>query len=72
MKKQHKIPGDLASENDVRLEFSNNPDSNGEGSTGYTPWDTVVCFTYKLNGLKPIITEQNWKEQNSDYIQIRT
>lgn len=39
-------------ENDVRLEFSNDPDSNGEGSTGYTPWDTVVCFTYKLNGLK--------------------
>lgn len=39
-------------ENDVRLEFSNNPDSDGEGSTGYTPWDTVVCFTYKLNGLK--------------------
>ncbi len=39
-------------ENDVRLEFSNNPDSDGAGSTGYTPWDTVVCFTYKLNGLK--------------------
>lgn len=39
-------------ENDVRLEFSNNPDSDGEGSTGYTPWDTVVCFTYRLNGLK--------------------
>ena len=39
-------------ENDVQLEFSNNPDSNGVGSTGKTPWDTVVCFTYKLNGLK--------------------
>lgn len=39
-------------ENDVRLEFSNNPDSDGGGSTGYTPWDTVVCFTYRLNGLK--------------------
>lgn len=39
-------------ENDVRLEFSNNPDSNGKGSTGYTPWDTVVCFTYKINVLK--------------------
>lgn len=39
-------------ENDVRLEFSNNPDSDGNGSTGYTPWDTVVCFTYRLNGLK--------------------
>lgn len=39
-------------ENDVRLEFSNDPDSTGEGSTGYTPWDTVVCFTYRLNPLK--------------------
>lgn len=39
-------------ENDVKLEFSNNPDSNGKGQTGETPWDTVVCFTYKLNGLK--------------------
>lgn len=39
-------------ENDVRLEFSNDADSNGDGSTGYTPWDTVVCFTYKLDTLK--------------------
>lgn len=39
-------------ENNVRLEFSNNPDSNGSGDHGNTPWDTVVCFTYKLNGLK--------------------
>lgn len=39
-------------ENDVRLEFSNNPDSDGEGSTGKTPWDSVVCFTYCLNGRK--------------------
>lgn len=39
-------------ENDVKLEFSNNPDGNGKGQTGETPWDTVVCFTYKLQGLK--------------------
>lgn len=39
-------------ENAVRLEFSNDPDSTGEGKTGFTPWDTVVCFTYKINGLK--------------------
>lgn len=39
-------------ENDVRLEFSNDADSTGEGTTGYTPWDTVVCFTYKLDVLK--------------------
>lgn len=39
-------------ENDVRLEFSNDADSNGDGKTGFTPWDTVVCFTYELDGLK--------------------
>ncbi|MGM9948211.1 SpaA isopeptide-forming pilin-related protein [Floccifex sp.] len=39
-------------ENRVRLEFSNNPDHDGNPSTGYTPWDTVVCFTYQINGLK--------------------
>lgn len=39
-------------ENDVRLEFSNDPDGAGDGKTGFTPWDTVVCFTYKLNVLK--------------------
>ena len=39
-------------ENDVRLEFSNDADSTGEGKTGYTPWDTVVCFTYRLNPIK--------------------
>lgn len=39
-------------ENDVRLEFSNNPWVDFEGETGYTPWDTVVCFTYTLDGVK--------------------
>ncbi len=39
-------------ENGVRLEFSNDPDADGKGETGYTPWDTVVCFTFRLNGLK--------------------
>ncbi len=39
-------------ENKVRLEYSNNPDNDGTGDHGYTPWDTVVAFTYKINGLK--------------------
>lgn len=39
-------------ENDVRLEFSNDADHDHDGSTGFTPWDTVVCFTYKLDVLK--------------------
>ncbi len=36
-------------EQDVRLEFSNDADENNSWSRGYTPWDTTVCFTYKLN-----------------------
>lgn len=39
-------------ENKARLEYSNNPDSNGTGQTGFTPWDSVVCFTYQLDGNK--------------------
>lgn len=47
--KAAKDMGRAGYENDVRLEFSNNPDSNDPADTGYTPWDTVVCFTYQLN-----------------------
>ena len=36
-------------ENDVYLEFSNDPDPKNAGSKGKTPRDTVVCFTYKIN-----------------------
>lgn len=39
-------------ENSVRLVYSNNPDANGTGEVGVTPWDTVVCFTYKIDGSK--------------------
>ncbi|MCR1960766.1 isopeptide-forming domain-containing fimbrial protein [Thomasclavelia cocleata] len=39
-------------ENDVKLEYSNNPDSDGIGQTGETPWDTVVCFTFRMDGVK--------------------
>lgn len=39
-------------ENDVKLEYSNNPDSDGARQTGETPWDTVVCFTFRMDGIK--------------------
>ena len=39
-------------ENDVRLEYSNDPDSDGAGKTGLTPWDTVVAFTFRMDGIK--------------------
>lgn len=47
-----KDTGRAGFENQVMLEFSNNPDSDGKGETGKTPWDTVVAFTYKLDVTK--------------------
>ena len=41
-----------ANENGVQLEFSNDADTAGEGSTGKTPWDTTVVFTYELDATK--------------------
>lgn len=38
--------------NRVYLEFSNNPNSGGEGDTGKTPEDKVIVFTYELDATK--------------------
>lgn len=49
------LPGN---ENKVRLEYSNNPNKSGIGTpedphtTGTTPWDNVIVFTYGLNPYK--------------------
>ena len=43
---------DNASTRTGRAGFENAVRLDGNGSTGTTPWDTVVCFTYKINGLK--------------------
>lgn len=38
--------------NKVYLEFSNNPNTGGEGDTGKTPEDEVIVFTYELDVTK--------------------
>ena len=38
--------------NEVYLEFSNNPNKDGEGDTGTTPNDKVIVFTYELDTTK--------------------
>lgn len=43
------LPGN---ENSFRIEYSQDADVEGEGETSNTPWDTVVVFTFKLDGLK--------------------
>ena len=52
-------------ENKVQLEYSNNPDSDGNGATGKTPWDVVVAFTYKVSGTK--ISSANDKLANAKF-----
>lgn len=43
------LPGNT---NKVYLEFSNNPNTGGEGDTGKTPEDKVIVFTYELDVTK--------------------
>lgn len=58
-------PGNPGFENRVRLEYSNDPDSNSHGSTGFSPWDTVVCFTYQIDGLK--INEEQERLEGAEF-----
>jgi len=39
-------------ENEVYLEYSNNPNAGGDGDTGKTPEDKVIVFTYELDVTK--------------------
>lgn len=45
---ENAVLGSAGNPNTVKLEFSNNPNINGEGETGFTPEDTVIVFTYKV------------------------
>lgn len=53
--------GSAGNKNEVILEFSNNPNAEGEGEedTGKTPKDEVIVFTYELD-----VTKTDNKEEN--------
>lgn len=40
------VIGEPGNPNEMRMEYSNNP--TDESSTGFTPWDKVVVFTYEV------------------------
>ena len=44
--------GNPGNKNEVYLEYSNNPNHTGEGTTGNTPTDEVLVFTYELDVTK--------------------
>lgn len=45
---ENAVLGNQGNVNTAQLEFSNNPNTNQGGSTGKTPWDSVIVFTYKV------------------------
>lgn len=46
------VIGKPGNKNEVYLEYSNNPNHTGEGTTGNTPTDEVLVFTYELDVTK--------------------
>ena len=53
--------------NRVYLEFSNNPNSGGEGDTGKTPEDKVIVFTYELDVTKVDGTDTDIKLKDAEF-----
>ena len=47
---ENAVLGNYGNVNEAKLEYSNNPndEQNGTPSTGETPWDNVIVFTYKV------------------------
>lgn len=55
-------------QNEVYLEFSNNPNSGGQEETGETPKDQVIVFTYELNGVKVDGDNPELKLEGAEFI----
>lgn len=53
--------------NEVYLEFSNNPNADGDGETGNTPTDKVIVFTYELDTTKVDGEDNSIKLQNAEF-----
>ena len=62
--------GNNGNANTVKLEYSNNPDQSGDGepSTGETPEDKVIVFTYELDTTKVASNNTNTKLQGAEFV----
>ena len=73
------VIGSEGNPNTAKLEFSNNPNYNGDGDTGTTPEDKVIVFTYEIKALKvepdgaaidQTAYEALTAEQKADYVKV--
>lgn len=68
------VIGKPGNKNEVYLEYSNNPNSTGEGtpSTSNTPKDEVLVFTYKLDVTKVDGQNTNKKLANAEFVLLNS
>lgn len=62
------VIGKSGNKNEVYLEYSNNPNHTGEGTTGNTPKDEVLVFTYKLDVTKVDGQDAEKKLANAEFV----
>lgn len=55
---ENAVIGGKGNDNNVYLEYSNNPNKDGDGETGTTPKDKSIVFTYKV-----IVNKKDEKKQ---------
>lgn len=60
--------GKPGNKNEVYLEYSNNPNHTGEGTTGNTPKDEVLVFTYELDVTKVDGQKTDKKLANAEFV----
>ncbi|KFI50696.1 isopeptide-forming domain-containing fimbrial protein [Bifidobacterium biavatii] len=46
------VIGKPGNPNEARLTYSNNPNNEGDGESGHTPWDKVTVFTFTIEANK--------------------
>lgn len=63
------VVGSMGNSNKVKLEYSNNPNDSGDGdpSTGETPEDEVLVFTYELDTTKVDTADPNKKLKDAEF-----
>ncbi len=59
--------GTPGNSNTVKLEYSNNPNADGAGSTAETPEDKVLVFTYELDVIKVDGEDKDKKLKDAEF-----
>ena len=62
------VIGDTGNKNEVYLEYANDPNATGDGTTSYTKKDEVLVFTYELDVTKVDGKDDNTTLANAEFV----